>query len=59
MLAVYVTGCDSNAGRSSGCHQSGGEDGWSIKQRRKLLWPGYHLQGLCVLFFLFCYMLFL
>lgn len=47
MLALLPVGCGSNAGRSSGCNCSGGEDGWGVKQRRKLLWPGYHLQGVC------------
>ena len=48
MLALLPVGCGSNAGRSSGCNCSGGEDGRGVKQRGKLLWPGYHLQGVCV-----------
>lgn len=44
----WVVGCCSDVGCSSGCHQSGGEDGRGVKQRRKFLWSGYHLQGVCL-----------
>lgn len=49
-VILCVAGCDGDAGRSIGCHQSSGEDGWGVKQGRELLRPGYYLQGVCLMF---------
>lgn len=49
---LFASGCSGVTRCSAGGHQSSGEDGRGFKQRRKLLWLRYHLQGLHTFLFL-------